>query len=42
MSLHLDTSALLKRYIAEDESDACERILLGDPTWVSAVTPGAR
>lgn len=36
MSLYLDTSALLKRYVAEDESDACERILLGDPVWVSA------
>lgn len=36
MSLYVDTSALLKRYIAEDESDACERILFGDSTWVTA------
>jgi hypothetical protein len=36
MSLYVDTSALLKRYVAEDESEACERILLGDPSWVTA------
>jgi predicted nucleic acid-binding protein len=36
MSLYLDTSALLKRYVAEDESDACERTLLGDTTWITA------
>lgn len=36
MSLYVDTSALLKRYISEDESGACERILLGDPSWVTA------
>ena len=36
MSLYVDTSALLKRYISEDESNACERILLGDPSWVTA------
>jgi len=36
VSLYVDTSALLKRYVAEDDSDACERILLGDPSWVTA------
>jgi len=36
VSQYVDTSALLKRYISEDESDACERILLGDPSWVTA------
>lgn len=36
MSLYLDTSALLKRYVAEDDSDSCERILLADPDWVTA------
>lgn len=36
MSLYVDTSALLKRYVAEDESDACERLLLGDLSWVTA------
>ena len=36
MSLYVDTSALLKRYVAEDESDACERLLLGDDSWVTA------
>ncbi len=35
MTLYLDASALLKRYIAEPDSDACERILLSDPGWVS-------
>ena len=36
MSLYIDTSTLLKRYVAEDESDICEQILLGDTVWVTA------
>ena len=36
MSLYVDTSALLKRYIEEDESVACERLLVADPSWVTA------
>jgi predicted nucleic acid-binding protein len=36
VSLYVDTSALLKRYIAEDGSDACERLLLSDPIWITA------
>lgn len=36
MSLYLDTSALLKRYISEDDSDACERLLIADSRWVTA------
>ena len=36
MSLYVDTSALLKRYIDEDESAACEKLLLADPSWVTA------
>jgi len=36
VSLYIDTSALLKRYIDEEDSDACERILIGDPVWLSA------
>lgn len=36
MSLYVDTSALLKRYVAEDESERCEQILLGDLAWVTA------
>jgi predicted nucleic acid-binding protein len=36
VSLYVDTSALLKRYLTEDESTTCERILLGDPSWVTA------
>ena len=36
MSLYVDTSALLERYIDEDESAACERLLVADPSWVTA------
>ena len=36
MSLYVDTSALLKRYVEEDESAACEKLLLADPSWVTA------
>ncbi|MCC6848898.1 MAG: type II toxin-antitoxin system VapC family toxin [Deltaproteobacteria bacterium] len=36
MSLYVDTSALLKRYVAEDDSEACERFLLGDLSWITA------
>lgn len=32
----MDTSALLKRYVEEAESAACERHLLADPTWITA------
>ena len=35
MSLYIDSSALLKRYIEEPESDACERHLLADSVWLS-------
>lgn len=33
--LYVDTSALLKRYIAEEDSETCERHLLADPVWVT-------
>jgi len=33
--LYVDTSALLKRYLDEPESDACERHLLADPAWIT-------
>lgn len=36
MSLYVDTSALLKRYVTEDDSERCEQILLGDHAWVTA------
>ena len=36
MSLYVDTSALLKRYVDEPESTNCETILLGDPVWLTA------
>ena len=35
MSLYVDTSALLKLYVDEAESDACEAALEGAPTWVT-------
>lgn len=34
--LYVDTSALLKRYIRETDSEDCERILLADPLWLTA------
>jgi len=36
VSIYVDTSALLKRYIEEDESAACEKLMLADPSWVTA------
>jgi predicted nucleic acid-binding protein len=36
VSLYVDTSALLKRYVDEDESAACERLLMADLSWVTA------
>ncbi len=36
MTLYVDSSALLKRYVDEPESAQCERLLLADPTWVTA------
>lgn len=36
MSLYLDTSALLKRYVAEDDSPHCESILQSDASWITA------
>jgi predicted nucleic acid-binding protein len=35
MALYVDTSALLKRYLEEPDSDAAEAYLLGDPDWYS-------
>jgi hypothetical protein len=35
MSLYVDTSALLKRYVEEPESAACESYLLADPVWIT-------
>lgn len=35
MSLYVDASALLKRYVEEPESNGCEQMLLGDPIWVT-------
>lgn len=36
MSLCADTSALLRRYVLEDDSADCERILESDTDWITA------
>lgn len=36
MSLYVDTSALLKRYVEEPESAHCDEILRGDTVWLTA------
>jgi len=36
VTLYLDSSALIKRYVEEDDSGAAEAILLSDPDWVTA------
>jgi predicted nucleic acid-binding protein len=35
VTLYVDSSALIKRYVAEDDSDAAEAVLLADPDWVT-------
>ena len=35
MTLYVDSSALIKRYVAEDDSDRADAILLADPEWVT-------
>jgi len=35
LSLYVDSSALLKRYVDEPESETCERYLLADPVWIT-------
>ena len=36
MTLYADSSALIKRYVTEDDSDAADAVLLADPAWVTA------
>lgn len=36
MSLYVDSSALLKRYVREAESAECERMLRADTVWITA------
>lgn len=36
MSLYVDSSALLKRYVAEPDSDAAEALLRSDPSLLTA------
>ncbi len=35
MTLYVDSSALIKRYVAEDDSEAVDAILLSDTEWVT-------
>ncbi len=35
MTLYTDSSALIKRYVAEDDSDVADSVLLADPEWVT-------
>jgi predicted nucleic acid-binding protein len=35
MTLYVDSSAMIKRYIAEDDSDVAETILLADTEWAT-------
>lgn len=35
MSMYVDSSALLKRYVEEADSDVAERYLLADPMWLT-------
>lgn len=35
MTLYVDSSALIKRYVAEDDSQNADAILLGDTEWVT-------
>jgi hypothetical protein len=35
VTLYADSSALIKRYVAEDDSEAADAVLLADPEWVT-------
>jgi predicted nucleic acid-binding protein len=35
VTLYVDSSALIKRYVAEDDSDVAEAVLLADTEWVT-------
>jgi len=35
VTLYVDSSALIKRYVAEDDSDAADAILLADTEWIT-------
>ena len=36
MTLYLDSSAFIKRYVIEEDRDAVEALLVADPEWVTA------
>jgi predicted nucleic acid-binding protein len=35
VTLYIDSNALIKRYVAEDDSDAADAVLLADTDWVT-------
>jgi uncharacterized protein len=35
LTLYVDSSAMIKRYVAEDDSEAADAILLADTDWVT-------
>jgi predicted nucleic acid-binding protein len=35
VTLYTDSSALIKRYVAEEDSDTAEAVMLADPEWVT-------
>ncbi len=35
MTLYVDSSALIKRYVDEEDSEAADALLLSDPEWVT-------
>ena len=37
MTIYVDSSALIKRYVDEEDSDNAEALLLADPDWVTAL-----
>jgi predicted nucleic acid-binding protein len=36
VSLYIDASALLKRYVEETDSARCDEYMMGDPEWITA------
>lgn len=36
MSLYVDSSALVKRYVLEDRSDEADSVLQSDPIWITS------
>jgi uncharacterized protein len=36
MTLYLDSSSLIKRYVVEEQSEESEALLVADPSWLTA------